>query len=132
MIRWSRSRAGGGASPGTAAGSRTPPRGEADVDVIDHRVMAFRRADAAERGPLDERLRTDTYAAVWWSLTLRDQGEGGRHRRAVVVSGLPAIRHDQDSGTEAADPARQRDLKRDFYRYLDRFGSRADLLDRTE
>jgi len=111
-----------------------------DVDVLDHRLMAFRRADAAERGPLDERLRTGTYAAAWWSLVLRDAGEGDRPRRAVSLGDLPAKRHyaeerrqtgDAGDAGDAGDPGRERDLKRDFYRYLDRFGSRDDLFGRT-
>jgi hypothetical protein len=88
--------------------------------------MAFRRGDAAERGPVDERLRTDFYTAICWSLTLRDGGRGGPHRRAVAVADVPAERHATESA--AADRTVERDLKRDFYRYLDRFGSRADLI----
>ena len=54
--------------------------------------MAFRRADAADRGPLDERFRFYRNLDIWWSLVLRDEGEGEPPRRAVAVDGLPADR----------------------------------------
>ncbi len=98
-----------------------------DVDVIDAALLAFRRADAAERAPLDERLRTDRFTAIWWSLTLRDEGAGGRHRRAVSLPDLAVLLH-EPGGPTGSDGPKERDLKRDFYRYLERFGSRADLL----
>ena len=47
--------------------------------------MAFRRADAAARGPLDERFRFYRNLDIWWSLVLRDEGEGSPPRRAVAV-----------------------------------------------
>ena len=40
--------------------------------------MAFRRADAAARGPLDERFRFYRNLDIWWSLVLRDEGEDRR------------------------------------------------------
>ena len=47
-------------------------------------AMAFRRADAAARGPLDERFRFYRNLDIWWSLVLRDEGEGEPPRRAVA------------------------------------------------
>ena len=58
-----------------------------DVDAIEGYVMAFRRADAAARGPLDERFRYYRNLDIWWSLVLRDEGEGSPPRRAVSVDG---------------------------------------------
>ena len=49
-----------------------------DVDAIEGYLMAFRRADAAARGPLDERFRFYRNLDIWWSLVLRDEGEGSR------------------------------------------------------
>jgi hypothetical protein len=37
-------------------------------------ALAFRRADAATRGPLDERFRYYRNLDIWWSLVLRDEG----------------------------------------------------------
>ncbi|MDQ2966636.1 MAG: glycosyltransferase, partial [Chloroflexota bacterium] len=47
-----------------------------DVDAIEGYALAFRRADYAERGPLDERFRFYRNLDIWWSLVLRDAGEG--------------------------------------------------------
>ena len=96
-----------------------------DVDVVDGALVAFRRADYAARGPLDERFRTDGPLDTWWSLLLRDEGEGRPPRRAVVLDGLPVIRHEPPEPGPTPDAGRA--AKRDFYRVLDRFGSRRDL-----
>jgi glycosyl transferase family 2 len=97
-----------------------------DVTVIGGYTIAFRRADAAARGPLDERFRFYRNLDVWWSLVLRDQGEGAAPRRAVAVE-IPAIRHEHRGWTSVPDTERDRLSKRNFYRVLDRFGSRHDL-----
>ena len=89
--------------------------------------MAFRRADAAARGPLDEAFRSSGYLDTWWSLVLRDEGEGGIPRRAVVVSGLPIERRERPPSAAARSSERDRKNKRDFYRLLDRFRTRLDL-----
>ena len=67
------------------------------------------------------------YTAISWSLTLRDEGEGGAHRRAVVLPEMPAIRPNAEMSAAPGNASLARDLKRDFYKYLDRFGSRPDL-----
>ena len=36
--------------------------------------MAFRRLDAAARGPVDEAFRFYRNLDIWWSLVLRDAG----------------------------------------------------------
>jgi Glycosyl transferase family 2. len=99
-----------------------------DVDAIEGYLQAFRRTDAAERGPLDERFRSYRSLDIWWSLVLRDEGEGARPRRAVRMDGLPAARHEQRGYTSPPDGERHRQGKRDFYRIIDRFGPRLDLL----
>ena len=60
-----------------------------DVDAIEGYVQAFRRAEVAERGPLDEHFRFYRNLDIWWSLVLRDEGEGNVPRRAVALNGLP-------------------------------------------
>lgn len=99
-----------------------------DVDAIEAYVLAFRRADVAERGPLDERFRFYRNLDIWWSLVLRDEGEGTPPRRAVALDGLPAIRHEHRGYTSLPDVERDRQSKRNFYRIIDRFGPRRDLL----
>ena len=99
-----------------------------DVDAIEGYLQAFRRANFAERGPLDERFRFYRNLDIWWSLVLRDEGEGSPPRRAVRLEGLPVARHDHRGWTSLPDEERDRQSKRNFYRILDRFGSRRDLL----
>jgi hypothetical protein len=98
-----------------------------DVDAIEGYVQAFRRADVAERGPLDERFRFYRNLDIWWSLVLRDEGEGSPPRRAVAL-GLPAVRHEHRGYTSLPDAERDRQSKRNFYRIIDRFGWRRELL----
>ena len=103
-----------------------------DVDAIEGYAQAFRRADAIERGPLDERFRFYRNLDVWWSLVLRDEGEGNPPRRAVAVPDLPAERLEHRGWTSLPDAERDRLSKRNFYRIIDRFGWRKDLLTRPE
>jgi glycosyl transferase family 2 len=98
-----------------------------DVDAVEGYCLAFRRDDYAERGPLDERFRFYRNLDIWWSLVLRDNGEGERPRRAVSVE-LPAVRHEHRGWSILPDDERDRQSKRNFYRIIDRFGSRRDLL----
>jgi hypothetical protein len=99
-----------------------------DVDAIEGYLLAFRRSDAAERGPLDERFRFYRNLDIWWSLVLRDEGEGSEPRRAVRVADVPAVRHEHRGWASLPEDERTRQSKRNFYRIIDRFGSRRDLL----
>ncbi len=99
-----------------------------DADVINGYVQAFRRADVATYGLLDERFRTEAYLDVWWSLVLRDTGEGSEPRRAVAVADLPLTIHDRTGPSSLDSGERDRQRKRNFYRVLERFGDRRDLL----
>ena len=92
--------------------------------------MAFRRADAAERGPLDERFRFYRNLDIWWSLVLRDEGEASR-RAAPSRSRVPAVRHEHRGWSSLPEAERDRLSKRNFYRIIDRFGWRRDLPRRT-
>jgi cysteinyl-tRNA synthetase len=96
-----------------------------DVDVVDGAVQAFRREDVASRGPLEERFHAQAYLDAWWSLVLRDQGEGNPPRRAVALPDLPLVRHRAPVAEPTPDSARR--AKRDFYRVIERFGDRLDL-----
>ena len=109
---------------------REAPAGDAptnDVDAVEGYAMAFRRDDAIARGPLDERFRFYRNLDIWWSLVLRDEGEEQSPRRAVAVE-LPATRHEHRGWTSLPDDERDRLSKRNFYRIIDRFGWRRDLL----
>jgi hypothetical protein len=99
----------------------------ADVDVIEGYCQAFRRSDAAARGPLDERFRFYRNLDIWWSLVLRDEGPDRPPRRAVRVD-LPLDRHEHRGYASLPEDERDRLSRRNFYRVLDRFRSRTDLL----
>jgi Glycosyl transferase family 2 len=98
-----------------------------DVDAIEGYLIAFRRDDYVARGPLDERFRFYRNLDIWWSLVLRDEGEGSPPRRAVSVD-VPAERHEHRGWSSLPEDERTRQSKRNFYRIIDRFGSRRDLL----
>jgi len=99
-----------------------------DVDAIEGYCLAFRRADVAARGPLDERFRFYRNLDIWWSLVLRDQGPDVPARRAVATAPLPLVRHEHRGYASLPQAERDRLSKRNFYRIIDRFGSRRDLL----
>ena len=101
--------------------------GGAAVTAIQGYLMAFRRTDARERGPLDEAFRFYRNLDIWWSLVLRDEGEDTPPRRAVVVGGLPLERGEPRAWTTTPPAVRDRLSKRNFYRILDRFRTRLDL-----
>ena len=100
--------------------------GPGDVTAIEGYAIAFRRSDAADRGPIDEHFRFYRNLDLWWSLVLRDEGEGRPPRRAVAVE-IPATRHEHRGWTSLPDAERERLSKRNFYRILDRFRARDDL-----
>jgi hypothetical protein len=99
-----------------------------EVAAIEGYCQAFRRADFIERGPLDEHFRFYRNLDIWWSLVLRDQGENGAPRRAVVVPDLPLDRHEHREYSSMPSADRDRLSKRNFYRVIDRFGARRDLV----
>jgi hypothetical protein len=99
-----------------------------DAAAIEGYAMAFRRPEAAARGPLDEAFRFYRNLDIWWSLVLRDEGEGTPPRRALVVPGLPFVRHEHRAWVATPPAERDRLSKRNFYRILNRFGWRRDLI----
>jgi hypothetical protein len=101
--------------------------GAGDVTAIAGYCLAFRRADYVARGPLDERFRFYRNLDVWWSLVLRDEGDGRPARRAVALD-VPLVRHDHRGWEATPETERTRLSKRNFYRIIDRFGSRTDLV----
>jgi hypothetical protein len=99
-----------------------------DVVAIEGPCQAVRCRDYVSRGPLDEHFRFQRYLDIWWSLVLRDEGEGTAPRRAVRLDGLPVERHELRGFTRLTPAERARRSRRNFYRIIDRFGWRRDLL----
>jgi GT2 family glycosyltransferase len=105
---------------------------DGDVDAIEGYLMAFRRDDFAARGPLDEHFRFYRNLDIWWSLVLRDEGVDHPPRRAVAIGGLPVVCHEHRGWTSLPEGERDRLSRRNFYRVLDRFRDRRDLLVRRQ
>jgi Glycosyl transferase family 2 len=99
-----------------------------EVDAIDGGALAFRRADLLARGRLDERFTLGLNLDIWWSLVLRDGDEDQPARRAIAIGDLAVQRHDAEPDASVDLAERDRLARRSFYRVLDRFGARRDLL----
>ena len=95
-----------------------------EVDAVEGYCIAFRRADALAVGGFDRRFRFYRIADFELSFRLRDQGG----RRALVVPGLPIPKHAHRLWESTPEDERARLSKRNFYRFLDRWGARQDLL----
>lgn len=94
-----------------------------EVDAIEGYCMAFRRTDAKAVEGFDPSFRFYRIADIEFSFRLRDRGG-----KAIAVPDLPLEKHDHQVW-EATDPKeRNRLSKRNMYRFLDRWGERADLL----
>jgi cysteinyl-tRNA synthetase len=93
-----------------------------DVDAIEGYLMAFRRDVLARAGLFDERFRWYRTADVELSFRVRDAG-----LRAAVVP-VPVRRHAHRAWESMPPAERDRLSKRNFYRFLERFRGRVDLL----
>jgi len=94
-----------------------------DVDAIEGYCMAFRRSDALAAGGFDPKFRFYRMADVEFSFRMREHG-----RRAVVLNGLPVVRHEHRLWESTEPHERDRLSRRNTYRFLDRWREREDLL----
>ena len=97
------------------------------VAAIQGYLMAFRRDDAAARGPLDEGFRFYRNLDSGGASCCETRARGATPRRALVVPGLPLERGEPRAWTATPPAERDRLSKRNFYRVLDRFRTRLDL-----
>jgi GT2 family glycosyltransferase len=94
-----------------------------DVDAIEGYCLAVRR-DALRAVPgFDRRFRFYRNADLDFSFAIRDAGW-----RAVRTAPVPAERHEHRGWTSLPDDERDRQSRRNFYRFLDRWRDRPDLL----
>ncbi|MEW6058843.1 MAG: glycosyltransferase [Actinomycetota bacterium] len=93
-----------------------------EVDAIEGYLMAFRRELLGAVGLFDERFRWYRTADVEYSFRVKDAG-----LRAVVVD-VPAERHEHRMWFSTPPDERAKRSKRNYYRFLDRFRGRFDLL----
>ncbi len=96
---------------------------EHEVEVISGQCMAFKRNLLKDASLFDERYRYPYYMDIDFSFAVRDQGSS-----AVVTSQLPIVNHADTSNNGLSDAEHSRIIKRNFYRYLAKWGDRDDLL----
>jgi GT2 family glycosyltransferase len=96
---------------------------EAEVEVIDDLCMAFERKLLKKIGMLDEGYRFRYFMAIDFNFAIRNSGV-----RAVVTPNLPINSYPPFQDTSLSDAERTRLKKRNFYRFLDKWGGRDDLL----
>jgi cysteinyl-tRNA synthetase len=93
-----------------------------DVDAIEGYLMAFRRETLLAAGFFDEKFRWYRTADIEYSFRVKDLD-----RRATVVD-VPVTKHTHRMWFETPPKQRATWSKRNFYRFLDRFRDRWDLL----
>jgi cysteinyl-tRNA synthetase len=93
-----------------------------DVDAIEGYLMALRRETLVEAGFFDEKFRWYRTADIEFSFRVKDLD-----RRATIVD-VPVMKHDHRMWFETKPEDRARWSKKNFYRFLDRFRERWDLL----
>ena len=93
-----------------------------DVDAIEGYLMAFRRDVIRDVGLFDERFRWYRTADIECSFRIKDAG-----LRAVRVD-APVVKHEHRMYHATPEAERERLSKRNYYRFLERFRDRYDLL----
>jgi GT2 family glycosyltransferase len=97
---------------------------ELEVEAIAGLCIAFPREILQQVGLFDERFRFPYYMDIDFNFAVRDCGKSAR-----VIPNLPVLCHpQQDYDTKLSDAERTRLTKRNFYRFLDKWGHRDDLL----
>lgn len=96
--------------------------GDRRVDVIEGYLMAFRRDALRDAGLFDEKFAWYRTADIELSFRLKEA-----RLRAVVVD-VPVERHEHRMWASTPPQERDRLSKRNYYRFLERFRGRVDLL----
>jgi GT2 family glycosyltransferase len=94
-----------------------------EVEAIDGLCMAFRRKLLKKAGLFDERFRYPFYMDIDFNFAVRSSGA-----QAVVTSDLPVKSHPLMQDASLSDAERTRLTKRNFYRFLEKWGHRDDLI----
>ena len=100
------------------------PYGGPEVDALEGYVLAVRRHQALEVGGFDRRFRFYRLADFELCFRLRDRYRG----RALVVPGVPVVRHEHRLWEQLDEEERDRLSRRNYYRFRDRWGKRDDLI----
>jgi GT2 family glycosyltransferase len=110
-----------GVTSGDARQFTEAPPGE--VDAIEAYCLAIRREALRTVGGFDRRFRFYRNADLDLSFAVRDAGW-----KAMKTEALPLRQHEHRGWAALPDAERDRLSKRNFYRFLDRWGHRRDLL----
>jgi cysteinyl-tRNA synthetase len=94
-----------------------------EVDAVEGYLMALRRGVLREAGFLDEKYRFYRHLDLDFSFAVRSRGY-----RAVIDTSLPVTKHEHVEWAATAPLDRDRLSKRNFYRFLHKWGDRTDLL----
>jgi hypothetical protein len=92
------------------------------VDAVEGYLMAFRRDVLRDVGLFDEKFRWYRSADIECSFRVKDAGF------RVVLVDVPVRKHEHRMYHSTAPDERDRLSKRNFYRFLERFRDRFDLL----
>jgi GT2 family glycosyltransferase len=95
-----------------------------EVAAVEGYVMAFRRQDALDAGGFDRKFRFYRLADFDLCYRLRDHLGG----RALVLAGLPVVKHEHRLWEALPDEERERRSRRNYYRLREVWGQRQDLL----
>ena len=93
-----------------------------EVDAIEGYLMAFRRDVIRDVGLFDEKFRWYRTADIECSFRIKDAG-----LRALRVD-VPVVKHEHRMYHATPEAERDRLSKRNYYRFLERFRDRNDLL----
>jgi hypothetical protein len=96
--------------------------GDGPCDAVEGYLMAFRREVLTKVGGFDEKFRWYRTADIDWSFKVKDAGLG------CSVVPLPVTKHDHRAWAVATEAQRTSWSKRNFYRFLDRYRDRWDLV----
>jgi GT2 family glycosyltransferase len=94
-----------------------------DVDAVEGYLLAFRREIVREIGLLDEKFRFYRHLDLDFSFAARSRGY-----RALLDTELPLLRHEHVDWERTPPEERERLSKRNFYRFLHKWGDRTDLI----
>lgn len=94
-----------------------------EVDAIEGYCLAFRRSVLKEVGFLDEKFHFYRNLDLDFSMGLRNLGY-----RNVMLSELPLTQHEHRGWNSLDEEERDKLSRRNFYRFLGKWGNRTDLL----
>lgn len=94
-----------------------------EVEAITGSCLAFRRKLLRKIGLFDEGYRFPFYMDIDFNFAARASGV-----RAIIARDLPLVRHPARVEVALSDAERSRLTKRNFYRFLEKWGDREDLL----